>query len=416
MWHRSHFGLRCDALCPDYAQVRGALHAMSALRDLPLSPEALLDLVGDIYEGPLEAEPWRSFAERLRRVSGARNVAITLHHPGGQGGDTYVMAQEADDDTDWEAVETVYRQQFMRDDPRRLELVQPGEIVEIDGGSISPEARDYLGALDIGQCLRTSFAEPGGMRCWIDIVRPLRLAVPFDATDTALLRTLQPHLVRGLRLYAAQKRQEAESAVYEDTIDHFVLGSVLLDGALAVMRVNRAAATIIDAHPGIAIVRARLRPANAAMRRELDAALTRALAASAGDGHERRGELVRLDTPGAKPLGLLVYPVTQARYYQGAHAPSVIVYLTDLAQKLDALQPTRESSQALVAQLFGLTPQEARLALLLADGCTLAAAAEQIGVAEAAARNYSKRIYAKMGIKGQSDIVRLVYRSFALLR
>jgi DNA-binding CsgD family transcriptional regulator len=94
----------------------------------------------------------------------------------------------------------------------------------------------------------------------------------------------------------------------------------------------------------------------------------------------------------------------------------VIVYLTDLSRKLEALQPTRESSQTLVAQLFGLTPQEARLALLLADGCTLAAAAQQIGVAEAAARNYSKRIYAKMGIRSQSDIVRLVYRSFALLR
>ena len=39
-----------------------------------------------------------------------------------------------------------------------------------------------------------------------------------------------------------------------------------------------------------------------------------------------------------------------------------------------------------------------------------------MGVAEAAARSYSKRIYAKIGIKSQSDIVRLVYRSFALLR
>ncbi len=389
---------------------------MDQHRRIPLSAEELLGLVGDIYEGPLEAEPWRSFAERLRIVMAARNVAITLHHPQGLVGDTYVMAQEADDATDWEAVETVYRQQFMRDDPRRLELVPPGAIVQIEGRSISPEARDYLAALDIGNCLRTSFAEPGGMRCWIDVVRPLRDAAPFGAADTALLRTLYPHLERALRLYAAQKRQEAERAVYEDTIDHFVLGSVLLDGTLAVMRVNKAAATIIEAHPGIAIARDRLRLADPARRRELDGALARALAASAGDGQERRGELVRLDTPGDKPLGLLVYPVAQARYYQGAHAPSVIVYLTDLAQRLEALQPTRESSQALVAQLFGLTPQEARLALLLADGCTLAAAAQQIGVAEAAARNYSKRIYAKMGIKSQSDIVRLVYRSFALLR
>lgn len=398
---------RCDAL---------DLPAMDASRKTPLGPEALLELVGDIYEGPLEAEPWRSFAERLRTVLAARNVAITLHHPQGLVGDTYVMAQEADDATDWEAVETVYREQFMHDDPGRLDLMRPGEILEIDVASLPQGMGDLLASLDIGNCLRTSFAEPGGMRCWIDVVRPLRAATPFDAADTGLLRTLYPHLERSLRLYAAQKRQEAERALYEDTLDHFVLGSVMLDGALEIMRVNKAAAAIIDAHPGIAIARGRLRPADPARRRELDRALQRALAADAGDGRERRGELVRLDTPGEKPLGLLVYPVTQARYYQGAHAPSVAVYLTDLAQKLEALQPTRDSSQALVAQLFGLTPQEARLALLLADGCTLAAAAQQMGVAEAAARSYSKRIYAKMGIKSQSDIVRLVYRSFALLR
>ena len=114
---------------------------MDARRPIPLSAEELLALVGDIYEGPLEAEPWRSFAERLRIVMAARNVAVTLHHPQGLVGDTYVMAQEADDATDWDAVETVYRQQFMRDDARRLELVPPGTIVQIEGRSISPELR-----------------------------------------------------------------------------------------------------------------------------------------------------------------------------------------------------------------------------------------------------------------------------------
>ena len=207
----------------------------------------------------------------------ARNVAITLHHPQGLVGDTYVMAQDTDDATDWEAVETVYREQFMRDDPDRLELMRPGEILEIGVAGIPREMAEMLAFFDIGKCLRISFAEPGGMRCWIDVVRPLRSAAPFDAADTGLLRTLYPHLARSLRLYAAQKRQEAECALHEDTLDHFVLGSVVLDGALEILRVNKAAAAIIDAHPGIAIVRERLRLADCAMRRELEHAMQRAL-------------------------------------------------------------------------------------------------------------------------------------------
>ncbi len=389
---------------------------MNALDAAP-GDGALLDLVGAVYEGPLEPEPWAGFAERLRSVLAARNVAITLHHGEGPIFDTYVMAAEAGDDTDWDEVEAVYRERFMLRDPRRPGLVAPGEILNIDVESLGPEIRAYLATHNIGDSLRTSFAEPGGMRCWIDIVRALHPRAPFAEPELALLRLLLPHLARALRLYARQKRQEAEKAVYEDTIDHFLVGSVLLDGELRVVRANRAAETIVAAHGGIAIARERLHLADAAKRRALEAALARALqAARAPPDPQRRGELVRLDLPDGTLLGLLVYPVAQTRYYQGPYAPNVVVYLTDLTRKLDALAPAREASQALLAQLFGLTPQEARLALLLADGSTLAAAAHSLGVAETAARSYSKRIYAKMGIRSQSDIVRMVYRSFALLR
>lgn len=390
---------------------------MAAFDGVETDPEALLDLLGALYEGPLEVEPWASFAEGLRRALRARNVAITLHHVEGPIFDTYVMAAEPGDDTDWYGVEAVYRQRFMSEDPRRLALVETGAIIDIHLESLKPEIRGHLASHNIGDSLRTSFAEPGGMRCWIDIVRTREPRVQFGPADTALLRLLLPHLTRALRLYARQKRHEAEKAVYEDTIDHFLVGSILLDGELRVLRANRAAATILAEHAGIGIVRGRLRLADAAKRHALEAALGRALAVAPElPGRGRRGELVRIDMPGGTLLGLLVYPVVQARYFQGTYAPCVVVYLTDLTRKLDPLEPARGSSQALLARLFGLTPQEARLALLLADGCTLAEAAGRMGVAESAARSYSKRIYAKMGIRSQSDIVRMVYRSFALLR
>ena len=54
------------------------------------------------------------------------------------------------------------------------------------------------------------------------------------------------------------------------------------------------------------------------------------------------------------------------------------------------------------------------LRLLLA--LSFAALALPSAHAETAARSYSKRIYTKMGISSTSYIVRLVYRSLALLR
>ena len=69
-----------------------------------------------------------------------------------------------------------------------------------------------------------------------------------------------------------------------------------------------------------------------------------------------------------------------------------------------------------IARLFDLSPQEARLALLLAYGYTISEAAAEMHIAETAARNYSKRVYAKVGIGSQTDLVRLVYRNLAFLR
>lgn len=372
-------------------------------------------LLGALYQGPLEAQPWAGFAERLRQAFNARNVAITLNHPEGPVLDTYVMAAEPDDTTDWPAVERVYRAHFMERDPHRLDLLAPGEICVVEAGSGSSELAAMMTELDVGQSLRTGVAEPGGMRCWIDVVRRRCGASPFDVHDEARLRELLPHLARALEIHARAMSLELERSVHEDTIDFFLLGSVLLDGGLRVLRINRAASTIMAAHPGIGIGNGRLMLQDPRARRALEDALSRALSGSSADAPSRAGDLLRVEDRGGA-VGLLVKRVAQGPWYQGPHAPSVVVYLSDLSVSLEALHPAREIPQELLARLFGLTPQEARLALLLADGCSLAQAAGRIGVAETAARSYSKRIYAKTGIKGQSDLVRLVYRSLALLR
>ena len=95
----------------------------------------------------------------------------------------------------------------------------------------------------------------------------------------------------------------------------------------------------------------------------------------------------------------------------------MIIYLTQLGVGRNSTTSDEYSSAGVsVARLFDLTPQEGKLALLLAAGHTISEASEQLGVAVSAARNYSKSIYAKLDIRGQHDLVRLVSKSFALLR
>ncbi|TWI35937.1 helix-turn-helix transcriptional regulator [Paracoccus sulfuroxidans] len=59
-----------------------------------------------------------------------------------------------------------------------------------------------------------------------------------------------------------------------------------------------------------------------------------------------------------------------------------------------------------VTAAHGLSRSEARLALLLCDGASLAEAAEELGWTVETARSCSKQVFARMGVKGQAAVIR----------
>jgi DNA-binding CsgD family transcriptional regulator len=71
-----------------------------------------------------------------------------------------------------------------------------------------------------------------------------------------------------------------------------------------------------------------------------------------------------------------------------------------------------EQAKALTA-MFGLTRSEARLAAAVADGASLAEAADALGLTIETARNYAKRVFAKTRTRGQVDLVRAIAGSVA---
>ena len=68
-----------------------------------------------------------------------------------------------------------------------------------------------------------------------------------------------------------------------------------------------------------------------------------------------------------------------------------------------------------LAQLFDLKHREAELAIALYDGFSLAEAADKLGLTLETTRNYSKKLYSKLGVRGQTELVRKVAQSSAVL-
>lgn len=216
----------------------------------------------------------------------------------------------------------------------------------------------------------------------------------------------RPHLEKALEIYARLKRNQLEKEILEDSLDRLAIGTVILDGRGRVIDTNRAARETIKVTRAMALVDDRLVLKKPDDNIRLARAVKQALAARKTPN--TFVEALRITSQTEPDLGLLVKSMPLTDRYQADVSPSVIIYVGDSAQR-------NLAQEGFIAQLFGLTPTEAFLATLLANGFTLAEAAAKLGVTENTIRGYAKKIFAKTGVSRQADLVRLILKSVALL-
>ena len=70
--------------------------------------------------------------------------------------------------------------------------------------------------------------------------------------------------------------------------------------------------------------------------------------------------------------------------------------------------PAPRPSAEVLARRWGLTPREADVALLLAEGRTMSYAAGELGLAENTVRGYTKQVYEKAGVHSKQELIDLV--------
>jgi DNA-binding CsgD family transcriptional regulator len=149
------------------------------------------------------------------------------------------------------------------------------------------------------------------------------------------------------------------------------------------------------------------------------------------------GEQDGFDTQGGKLVAARPTDTTRlrqsiARTWRLAHGPGphpsdgfqlarpsgrrpLVIRIVPLQPRIDALAvvvcdpETRTAvEQRLLHQLYRLTRTEAQLVAALADGERLEDAAQALGVTLGTGRTYLKRVFAKMGVSRQTDLMRLL--------
>jgi len=322
------------------------------------------ELLVPLHEGVFEQPLWQTFLARLRAASGGRGAGILL-----RGAETVELVSGG--------LPRGALARLVADNPG----LRDGRVYDLT--ELAADTQAAFGGLRL-----LHLTAPGEIAATLALAAPQPLGVAVGS----LLAALAPHLRAALRTLAALERERARAELSEGVIARMNFGWISLDRQCRIVDCNAPAERVLRLS---GLLRRgpydRLVPASPALDREL-AALVHACA----DNPDMRPHAINL---GHDPwIELLVTPVRVAGI--GARGQAVaLVYLRG-----DRTSQAARHEQ--LAELFQLTPAEARFAWSMAQGLSIPEAAREHGLTTETARYYSKRVYAKTGARGQADLVR----------
>ncbi len=368
-----------------------------------LSLAEFSELVAAIYEGPLEAVPWKSALDLLRRHLRASYVTLMLRPPSADR--EALMVNSAGDLPITREAE--YNKHYYALDPfvdlPQDRVVTVNELIGDANWRESEFYQQFLKPLDILHALGADIRTEDGLECRLRVARPHR-EPPFSENDKALCTVVLPHLKRAVRLHSQLELMDSERRLYAGTVDRMLVGTVTLDETGAVLKSNPVADEMLREGDGLRIVNGAMRADAAAENRELQRLVKQALSGETA-GRPAVVDAISITRKSSRgKLGVLVRSLPRTGWSKGKRRPSVALFIRDAERK-------SEASREMVRRLFDLTPAEASLALALANGLTLDEAADGLHIRKNTARAHLRAIFSKIGVTRQTTLVRVLLSS-----
>jgi DNA-binding CsgD family transcriptional regulator len=354
-------------------------------------------LVSALFDGVHETPLWATFLDRLRRRTGADYATLIFCPPGRRLEDALHLLSG---DAPSSAIEQFYREHAASAEPspgQNLIENKPYSLAELFGSADTPSDafyRQYIALFGINAIRQMRVREASGVDAWVSIVRN---GHDFAPRDTALLQAIAPVLRGVLQLYVAMERERFAASLTADAVRRLQFGWLALDETGHVLDCDEHGALVLSTSGVLSrAATGRLRVSPAELQRDVYRSL-----AEVTKNRQARPRAIIL---GRDPwLDMLLMP-SRGRSIATKASPAAIAYVHGDNWR------SRDRCEQL-AEFFSLSPREARLALALSRGLTIAEAAAEFGLTEKTARTYSKTLYAKTGARGLPDLVRIVIRS-----
>ena len=213
------------------------------------------------------------------------------------------------------------------------------------------------------------------------------------------IRRLAPHLRQFARVRRAMADARALGASLAKLLENRRSGVIQLDRRGRILEANDRARAVLAKRDGLRDDGGVLSAGTRAEDAELKGLLGQALPAYGAQGAGGSMKITRGEA--GTPLVLEVHPVQMTRKDSRSWEVGALVLVVDpiTRPRVDPRLP---------AMVWGLTPTESRVAVALATGQTAAGVAGELGCAESTVRTHVKRVYRKVGVRKQTELIRRV--------
>lgn len=227
----------------------------------------------------------------------------------------------------------------------------------------------------------------------------------FGESEIKLLQFLAPHLRRAFGLYRKFSALKSRNEGVESALDMLPTGVIFFDCKGEIILTNRSAATCLAERDGLLVTRSRLRAELTTESNALQQTIQQAAATSSGNGVWAGGVIV-VSRRARPPLQIQISPIRNSTVPVSGNVAAV-AFIND---PLRTQRPEREILKA----VYGLSPAECRVALLVSDGKSTREICNSVGVSENTIRSQIKSIFSKTGVNRQSELIRLLIGSAAV--
>lgn len=367
-----------------------------------------LGVAGLLYDAALDPEQWSAALAALARAMAA--PAALLRAGSGDRRTTGVLATAGLEPAAVLACSSIdpMADPLCEAAERRLGApVITGREVAVETVADSEFGRLVLQPAGLRHALGAALQAGEGVFVSLWFFRPA--SRPFQVADGARLAAWLPHVARAVTVQHRLSRAEDASAASVAAFDRLALGAVMVDERARPIIVNRLAERILAAGDGVRVTSGALCADSHAATARLHAAIRDTTREAAATGRTRSAGLRLARARRAAPLDVIVVSLAGPRWGASSGGPAAVVFIADPER-------THVTPERLLRDLYGLTPAEARLAVRLAHGRSLTAAAADVGVSRNTAHTQLSSIYAKTGATTQPELVRLLHRGPAAIR